>query len=63
MALPPEARTAAINQLKGLLVTAPAHSAKPGPGLPPGRWTPGHAAVVDGSGLLVACCSHSMGGR
>jgi len=33
-------------------------------GPPPGRWTPGYAAVVDGSGLTVACwCSHSMGGR
>jgi hypothetical protein len=63
MALPPKARTAAINQLKGLLVTAPAHSAKPGTWTSSREVTPGYAAVVDGSGLLVACCSHSMGGR
>ena len=30
----------------------------------PGRWTPGYAAVVDGSGFMMACCcSHSMGDR
>ena len=32
-------------------------------GPPPGRWTPGYAAVVDGSGVLVTRCSHSIGGR
>jgi hypothetical protein len=32
--------------------------------LPPGGGHRGYAAVVDGSGLTVACsCSHSMGGR
>jgi RNA-directed DNA polymerase len=32
--------------------------------LPPGGGHRGYAAVVDGSGLMVACwCSHSMGGR
>jgi len=32
--------------------------------LPPGGGHRGYAAVVDGSGLVVACrCSHSMGGR
>jgi hypothetical protein len=31
---------------------------------PPGGGHRGYAAVVDGSGLMVAwCCSHSMGGR
>jgi transposase len=32
--------------------------------LPPGGGHRGYAAMVDGSGLMVACwCSHSMGGR
>jgi hypothetical protein len=32
--------------------------------LPPGGGHRGYAAVVDGSGLTVACCcSHSMGDR
>ena len=32
--------------------------------LPPGGGHRGYAAVVDGSGLMMACCcSHSMGGR
>ncbi len=31
---------------------------------PPGGGHRGYAAVVDGSGLMAACCcSHSMGGR
>ena len=34
------------------------------PDLPPGGGHRGYAAVVDGSGLMVACCcSHSVGGR
>jgi hypothetical protein len=32
--------------------------------LPPGGGHRGYAAMVDGSGLMVACCcSHSIGGR
>ena len=32
--------------------------------LPPGGGHRGYAAVVNGSGLMAACCcSHSMGGR
>jgi hypothetical protein len=31
--------------------------------LPPGGGHRGYAAMVDGSGLMARCCSHSMGGR
>jgi FMN phosphatase YigB (HAD superfamily) len=30
---------------------------------PPGGGHRGYAAMVDGSGMVACCCSHSMGGR
>jgi hypothetical protein len=54
-----QARTAAIQAA----LRAPQLDAPVPVDLPPGGGHRGYAAMVDGSGLMARCCSHSMGGR